>query len=196
MILPKIDEIGNNGTFNQLKDFTNEIISKLKPIEEALLREAYGPKVSAAVPYTGFQFNAGLKTDSAQPKEKDAAQTDVNGPEKAGNDEEELYAVRAKGFKFSNNEWKDHGVGDVKIMRSKKDPFLKRVAFKNSIKEVFNFAIGKGMVFTKEQQKNRGLIRFTAILDKEIGPENLTFKVNSAVLDILHNKLQDLANED
>lgn len=192
--MPKIEEIVQNSAFDQLEEIRNDVVPKLKPIEDGQLREANGPKAGAAVPFTGFQFNVGSKTkpqpkepeqrkQKSNEKETETAKTDENTPTKDGNDnEEELYTTRAKGFKYANNEWKDHGVGAVKIMRSKKNPSLKCVAFKNSIKDVFNFAIGKGLVFMEEVQKNRGIIRFTAILEEEVGPEKLTFKVNSAVV--------------
>lgn len=40
-------------------------------------------------------------------------------------DEEELYKQRAKLFRFVNGEWKERGIGDIKVLKGKKDGKLR-----------------------------------------------------------------------
>eukprot|EP00586_Coscinodiscus_wailesii_P008132 CAMPEP_0172522766 /NCGR_PEP_ID=MMETSP1066-20121228/293304_1 /TAXON_ID=671091 /ORGANISM="Coscinodiscus wailesii, Strain CCMP2513" /LENGTH=231 /DNA_ID=CAMNT_0013305797 /DNA_START=753 /DNA_END=1448 /DNA_ORIENTATION=- len=149
-----------------------------------------GPKVAAVAPASApapSSATAGEEEDGAPLEKQEIVEKEVN-PE-----EDCIREARAKKYMLVDSEWKDLGVGVVRLMKNNKDQSKRRLVMRNSVgKVVMNFSIGKGMTFDKTLSKKGAYIRFVAPDEGEL--RKFMLKLKSECMETFHKTLLDLAS--
>jgi hypothetical protein len=114
----------------------------------------------------------------------------------AASDEHCIYEVRTKLYKIKDGQWKDYGVGIVRLTRSKADATKDlMLVMRNSIGKIqLNCAVSKSMKFDKVAGKGSA-VRFLGCNVSEGGEEtgNFMMKVKPESLDKFHDSLEQMA---
>lgn len=129
---------------------------------------------SATPPFSGFSLrgkpaptttplktaDASAQDEDSFPEEKPDEALRENNP-----DEECVYEVKAKYYKRGNNEWKNHGTGNLRI-NVHKTLSKKRLVMRNTVGKVqLNVALHQGMQLQQVPNKKLGGVQFYAKLE-------------------------------
>eukprot|EP00814_Leptocylindrus_danicus_P022151 CAMPEP_0116044496 /NCGR_PEP_ID=MMETSP0321-20121206/27030_1 /TAXON_ID=163516 /ORGANISM="Leptocylindrus danicus var. danicus, Strain B650" /LENGTH=233 /DNA_ID=CAMNT_0003525595 /DNA_START=404 /DNA_END=1101 /DNA_ORIENTATION=- len=123
------------------------------------------PAAATTKPFTGFSFGGAKATPMPVTTSAAGATTTADGDENGfpkeereavakeeNKDENVLYEVRAKLYKFSDGGLKASDAGPVQLLQRKDDPSKKRLVMRNDVGKVrLNEAIGKGMTLKKRE---------------------------------------------
>uniref|UniRef100_A0A7S2KZ98 RanBD1 domain-containing protein n=1 Tax=Leptocylindrus danicus TaxID=163516 RepID=A0A7S2KZ98_9STRA len=156
-------------------------------------------------PFTGFSFGGAKATPMPVTTSAAGATTTADGDENGfpkeereavakeeNKDENVLYEVRAKLYKFSDGGLKASDAGPVQLLQRKDDPSKKRLVMRNDVGKVrLNEAIGKGMTL-KKREIVKGRSTGSVMFQSAGGTFELKTKVEN--LDALYSAINNAVN--
>jgi len=163
------------------------------------------PAAATTKPFTGFSFGGAKATPMPVTTSAAGATTTADGDENGfpkeereavakeeNKDENVLYEVRAKLYKFSDGGLKASDAGPVQLLQRKDDPSKKRLVMRNDVGKVrLNEAIGKGMTL-KKREIVKGRSTGSVMFQSAGGTFELKTKVEN--LDALYSAINNAVN--
>jgi hypothetical protein len=126
--------------------------------------------------------------DDAMPKEEPSKVEAIADPHW-----KDIYSFHAKYYKYAENEWKSYCRALVKVEVHRENG-KKRMVMRDGIGKVqLNLSLAKGMKFQSVPKGKKTFIRFTALQDPVVGPENFMYQVKPAVMEEAVAELNRLA---
>uniref|UniRef100_A0A182PKP1 Uncharacterized protein n=1 Tax=Anopheles epiroticus TaxID=199890 RepID=A0A182PKP1_9DIPT len=157
-------KVGDGPSSTSLSSSSSAAISKLDPPEKATFGFVFKPK-SPGRTLSGDGDGAdddGAAGDNSVTEEENNTYFApvIPLPEKVEvktgeEDEHVLYAHRAKLYRFVSSEWKERGIGDVKILKHKETGKLRVVMRREQVLKIcLNHALTEDICYTKKDDKS------------------------------------------